>query len=452
MPQTAEHQNVRQNSYRKASSALSSAPARCFGAKRTLALSMLVGGLSALLAPMGHAQAAPQTLPYINTIVAGTAGTTYTPATATGSTSTAVHGGTAGDGTIAEGGSGVATSAPLAQPTHIAVDSLGDIYITDQTSYIRKIDTSGNITDFAGGIAVGTGGHGICPTATGLGITLGDGCPADEAYLSTPYGIAIDPASGDIYISENKSGSYRIRKISHSTYTILSVVDEAGTKTASAATANGDLQTCAAPQTCSGTFGNLNGPRGLAVDKHGNLYIMDEGNFAVRLANFSTGQLTTVVNTAMVKATTTATTGTCFTNATIANAGLASLGVAGAIAFDSNDNLYIADATCNYVFKVAEDPSTKMVDSGSTISVVLGDGPAGAAQTTYTNQLGTTVTITPGGIVADPQGNLYVGENTGNHVWFWSHATGYMHTIYSGGDRGQLLWRCGLRHVAVQQL
>ena len=37
----------------------------------------------------------------------------------------------------------------------------------------------------------------------------------------------------------------------------------------------------------------------MAVDRHGNLYIADTGNSAIRLANFTTGRLTTVVNTAM---------------------------------------------------------------------------------------------------------------------------------------------------------
>ena len=71
------------------------------------------------------------------------------------------------------------------------------------------------------------------------------------------------------------------------------VVDVAGTKSG----LDGDLTTCSTTPgaTCSGTATTINGPRGLAVDKHGNLYIMDEGNFAVRLANFTTGQLTTIV-------------------------------------------------------------------------------------------------------------------------------------------------------------
>ena len=305
------------------------------------------------------------------------------------------------------------------------MDSLGNVYFTDSSGPVRRVDTQGNITTFAGGLATGAGDCTNSGTST-----IGDGCPANETYVHSGYDIAIDPASGDIYISEN-TGEH-IRKVSHSTYLMSTVVDVAGTKSG----LDGDLTTCSTTPgaTCSGTAATINGPRGLAVDKHGNLYIMDEGNFAVRLANFTTGQLTTFVNTAKVKATAT----TCATDATSGGvtASSASLGVAGAIAFDNADNLYITDSTCNYVFKVAENPATGMVGANSILTVVMGTGLSTPAQATFTNQLGTTVNFTPAGVVADLQGNLYVGESTGNHVWFWDRATGYMHTVFGGGTGG----------------
>ena len=216
-------------------------------------------------------------LPYVHTVVAGN-GTALTVVTKAGNASSPVHGSEVGDG-------GPATAAAIATPTHIAVDSLGNIYFTDSTSNVRKVDPAGNITTFAGGLTTGAGD---CATATD---NFGDGCPANESFLRSPYGIAIDPATGAIYVAENFSSSSRIRKIDPTTYTITSVVDSAGTS----GSADGALPTA----------GLLKSPRGIAVDKHGNLYIMDEGNFAVRLANFSTGQLTTIVNAGKAKATAT---------------------------------------------------------------------------------------------------------------------------------------------------
>ena len=432
MPLTATYRNILQGSHRKATLSLSSAPSRgvASGGKRSLALSLLCGALAVVLAPVARAQAAPaapQMLPWINTILAGT-GTPLVPVSKAGSATTPVHGSEIGDG-------GAATSAAIVTPTHIAVDSLGDVYFTDDSVNVRKVDTSGNITTFAGGLTTGAGD---CATATD---NFGDGCAANESYMHSPYGIAIDPASGAIYVGENNSAANRIRRIDPKTYTITAAVNAVGTK----GSVDGDLPACSATTgaTCSGTAGLLDTPRGIAVDKHGNLYIMDESNYAVRLANFTTGQLTTVVNTAKLKEGGVGV-NTCAQNLAAATAsggstltaGSLSLGVAGTLAFDSNDNLYISDSSCNFVYKVAEDTGATipMVDSGSTVTIVLGGGTG--TQATFTDQLGTTVSITPGGIVADAQGNLYVGENTGTHVWFWDHATGYMHTVYGGGTSG----------------
>ncbi len=326
------------------------------------------------------------------------------------------------------GDSGPATSAQLNGPTHVAVDSLGNLYITDSSGPVRKVDTNGNITTFAGGLSPGAGDCAASPTNT-----IGDGCPANETYVHSGYGIAIDPTSGDIYISEN-TGEH-IRKISHTTYLMSSIVDVAGTKSG----LDGDLTTCSAiaGATCSGTAATVNGPRGLAVDKHGNLYIMDEGNFAVRLANFTTGQLTTVVNTAKIKVGL-AGASTCVYDASTGGvaASTGSLGVAGAIAFDNADNLYITDSSCNYVFKVAENPVTHMVDGNSVLTVVMGSGLSTPSATAFTSQPALLLNFTPAGVAVDPQGNLYVGESTGTHVWFYDHATGYVHTVFGGGTGG----------------
>jgi hypothetical protein len=363
---------------------------------------------------MGAQPPAPQTLPYFHTIVAGS-GVGYTPAALTGSTTTPVHGTAPGDG-----GPATAAAVQLNNPTGLVADSLGNLYITDTNGNIRKIDTQGNISTFAGGIAAGKGGKTICPGGADVN---GNGCPANEAFLNAARGIAIDPATGDFYIAEATGN--RIRKISHDTYLISAVVG-----TGSKASTNGDLAACTTG--CSGTPGAVSGPRDLGVDKRGNVYIADTGNSAVRLANFDTGQLTTVANTSFTKGVA----GTTCLTTTTTTAGAANMGSVQSISFDKADNLYVADATCNVIWKLTEDPSTGMVDSNSAISVVLGNGTSTPAQTIFTNVLGTTVTVTPSSVRADPSGNLYVGESTGTHVWFWDATTGYMHTVYGGGNPG----------------
>jgi hypothetical protein len=162
------------------------------------------------------------------------------------------------------------------------------------------------------------------------------------------------------------------------------------------------------------------------VDRHGNLYIADTTNSEVRLVNFSTGQVSTVVNTAGTKATT----ATCTTSTV--TAGSASTGSVQDVAFDNQGNLYVADATCNYVYKVAENPATGMVDSGSTMTPLVGDGLSTPAQTVFTNVPANQLTVTPASVKADPLGNLYIGESTGTHVYFYDAATTYAHPVFGG--------------------
>ncbi len=85
------------------------------------------------------------------------------------------------------GDGGAATSATLNHPTGVAVDTNGNIYITDfNNNRIRKINTSGIINTIAG-----TG-------SSGLG---GDGGPATAARFSFPYSIFVDPP-GNVYITD----------------------------------------------------------------------------------------------------------------------------------------------------------------------------------------------------------------------------------------------------------
>ena len=109
---------------------------------------------------------------------------------------------------------GPATSATLNGPNALAVDSLGNLYIVDSSGPVRRVDTSGNIATFAGGLNF-EGGKAKSPypcAAASAAATAGtknvypiygDGCSGNEIYLSGAGGIAIDPASGDIYISES---------------------------------------------------------------------------------------------------------------------------------------------------------------------------------------------------------------------------------------------------------
>ncbi len=102
----------------------------------------------------------------------------------------------AGNGYIGySGDNGPATQAALDDPTAIALDAKGYLYICDTLNdRIRKISPDGIITTIAG---LGIPGY------------YGDGGPATGALLSFPRGIVVD-SSGNVYISDTVNSIVRV--------------------------------------------------------------------------------------------------------------------------------------------------------------------------------------------------------------------------------------------------
>jgi len=156
----------------------------------------------------------------------------------------------AGNGTWAYcGDGGLAVNACLSGPQDVVVDSAGNLYISDyHNQRIRRVDTSGIISTFVGGT------QGFC----------GDGGPATSACLSYPFGVALD-SSHNLYIAD--SFNLRIRR-----------VDASGVITTVAG--NGTAGYCGdggpATSACLGY------PAGVGVDAGGNVYIGDSLNHRVR--------------------------------------------------------------------------------------------------------------------------------------------------------------------------
>jgi uncharacterized protein (TIGR03437 family) len=105
----------------------------------------------------------------------------------------------AGNGSAGStGDGGPATAAELYQPTNVAVDAAGDIFIAaTKNNKIREVSAgSGIITTVAGDGAMGF---------------YGDGGTATNALLNQPQGVAVD-SSGDIFLAD--TGNNRIREVS----------------------------------------------------------------------------------------------------------------------------------------------------------------------------------------------------------------------------------------------
>jgi DNA-binding beta-propeller fold protein YncE len=92
------------------------------------------------------------------------------------------------------GDGGQATAAAISSPHGVAIDTLGNLYIPDYTGRVRKVAVSGVITTIAGN---GTPGY------------SGDPGPALSAQLNTPWDVAVD-ANGTVYVSDVGAQAVRV--------------------------------------------------------------------------------------------------------------------------------------------------------------------------------------------------------------------------------------------------
>jgi len=100
----------------------------------------------------------------------------------------------AGNGSPISISEGVAATSTGMDPTFVAVDGAGNLFISD-TDRVREVNTSGIINTVAGGIT---------------NFTLGDNGPALKAQLLSNGDVEIDN-KGNLYIADN--GHYRAREV-----------------------------------------------------------------------------------------------------------------------------------------------------------------------------------------------------------------------------------------------
>ena len=288
------------------------------------------------------------------------------------------------------GDGGAATSARLDGPTGVALDPEGNVYIADGTAdghnRVRRVAAAtGIITTVAGN---GSQGY------------SGDGGPATRAQLSSLGGLAAD-ASDNLYIADNFN--HRIRMVSAATGIITSV---AGSGIAGSVGDGGPAANA-----------ELNNPLSVAVDKVGDLYIADSGNYRIRKVTAATGTIDTAWNGSAV-----------YRNA--------SHSFPCALAVDAAGNLYIADSGLSQIRRVssgAPSPAGSEVDapairpprnegtsSGFKINVTYDTSVPAAARTAFNSLVSTYETAFTSNITVNIDvtfGVTGLGESTTEQIF-----------------------------------
>lgn len=191
--------------------------------------------------------------------------------------------GTYCNGTCTGGGDGgPASAASFSNPSAVALDSLGNIYVADASDHaVRVINTTSNPLSLFGGtltIAPGdiktvAGTFGSACQSAGSSPFCGDTGASTSARLSLPTGVLVD-AHQNIYIAD--AGSQVVRTVSGSTGTITLL---AGTYFNNCSPASTEAQ-CGDGGPATAAL--LYSPTGIMLDGSGNVFIADELNDAVR--------------------------------------------------------------------------------------------------------------------------------------------------------------------------
>lgn len=271
----------------------------------------------------------------------------------------------AGDGTSGTtGNGGAAINARFTDLRDLAYDPDGNLYIIDRSEHmIRKIDTNGNISAFAG-----TGSAGFS----------GDGAAATAATLNAPSRIDFD-ADGNAYIADD--ANYRVRKVD--TNGIISTIAGTGMM---GFTGNGGAATSANLEDITGlAVGNgflyiasttrireidlstgiietktaFNAPSGgfqiadIAVDALGSIYIASQGHY-IRKIDGATSQTSTIAGN-----------GSAGFSGDDGMATSAQLNAPNAIEVDDEGNVFVAEE---------ENDRIRIIDQGGTIRTIAGNG------------------------------------------------------------------------------
>jgi sugar lactone lactonase YvrE len=259
------------------------------------------------------------------------------------------------------GDGGAATNAYLNNPSGVALDALGNIFVADTgNNRVRRIATNGIIMTVAG---------------NGSSAYSGDGGPGTNASLRSPNRVALD-ASGNLLISDGNNN--RIRRL-----------DRSGVITTLAGNGTPSFLGDGGPATNA----SLHSPTAIAMDALTNLFIADSLNHRIRKVS-ADGVITTVAGN-----------GSATFSGDGGPATNASLYRPSGLAVNADGSIFLADTSNNRV---------RRLGTNGIITTVAGTGVA-----SYSGDRGpaTNATLrTPGSVAVDASGNLLISDTANNRI------------------------------------
>jgi sugar lactone lactonase YvrE len=258
-------------------------------------------------------------------------------------------------------------TARLMQPTGLAMDGAGNLYVADARAHrVVRLDAGGILHHFAG---TGAGGFG------------NEGGAATNVPLNVPLRVAVGPDG--VYIAD--FNNHRIRRVA--------LDGTMATFAGSGDVLNGGFADGAATQA------RFNQPSGLVFDAAGNLYVADFSNHRVRKID-PTGLVTTIAGT-----------GVPGNSGDGLAAGAAALNGPTDVAIGSDGALLIVDQLNNKVRRIAPDPGGSISGAG-VITTVVGSGRPG-----YNEGTGLVASLlSPTDVAVDGLGNLLIADRGNNRV------------------------------------
>ena len=299
------------------------------------------------------------------------------------------------------GDGGPATVATLGRPGGLAVDSQGNFFFSDVTpddpnpnlsnNRIRRVEAkTGTITTVAGTSARGYSG---------------DGGPATQATLDSPWGLALD-SGNNLFVAD--MNNHRVRRVDAASGIIATVAGDGST------TFGGD----GGPATGA----SLSNPNGVTADIQGNVFLADRENQRVRRVDGSTGIITTVAGNGQA--------GFSGDGQTATNASLNLLtgtrtSTPTGLAIDAIGNLFIADTFNHRIRRVDAGTGFITTVAGNGQQGFGGDGgPATSASLNF-----------PAGLAVDSAGNLFIADSNNFRIRRVDASSGVITTVAGSGQQ-----------------